>query len=735
MSARLERQRRRRQRGGAGRVIIITISVLVAAVVIGVLSAVGYVVGIANSAPELSTLKPQDPGRISSVYAADGKTKLGIIQNDILRIPIRGNEMPKNVRDATVAIEDERFYQHKGVDFEGVIRAAFKNASSGKALQGGSTLTMQLIRTLYTGNREKTFKRKVREAKLAEELENVHPGRAGKEWILTKYLNSVPFGTNGGQQALGIEAASRAYFDKRAAKLTLSEAAMLAGLPQAPSAYNPFREPGAATARRNSVLRKMAEVGYITDSQAAAAIAEPLDLHPSGYFRQKRESFFFDYVTDELIKSYGVKRVRGGGLRITTTIDLDLQKKARKAIADNLSFSGAPSSAIVSIDPKNGNIRAMASSAKYANSQYNLAADGKRQPGSSFKVMALATAVSLGIDPARASYASAPLTLPDGTTITCYGGHCSGGSKNLISGTLSSDNGVYIRLALDLGPQKIAETAHKLGITSELQGYPSETLGGLQRCCSPLEMANAYATIVDGGFRNKPKAITKVAFPDGKVDDLSKPDRTKVFDSAAMYEIVKILEMNISRPGTGGRAQTGCPVGGKTGTTDQNSDAWFVGFSPRLATSVWVGFPQGRIPMGPIFHGANVDGGTFPAQIWGQYMKMAAKGFCGTFAKPSHAFKSKPFKGKFSREAPVAPQLTPEELAAQAQKAKERAERNAGAIKPGAGTTPPVTPPATGGNGYNPGDYETQPQTPKDPNVGANEPQATPTPGTGATPP
>src|SRR5215218_2331755 len=703
MSARLERQRRRRQRSGAGRVIIITISVVIAGAVIAGLSAVGYVVGIANSAPQLSALKPQDPGRLSRVFAADGQ-QLGIIQNDVLRIPITSNKMPKHVRDATVAIEDERFYRHKGVDFEGVVRAAFKNASSGKAMQGGSTLTMQLIRTLYTGNREKSFKRKVREAKLAEELENVHSGRAGKEWILTKYLNSVPYGTNGGQQAVGIEAASRAYFDKSASKLSLSESALLAGLPQAPSDYNPFRAEGTAIARRNQVLRKMADLGYVSERQAAEAIGAPLELKPSGYFRQKRESFFFDYVTDQLIKRYGVKRVRSGGLRIQTTLDLDLQKKARKAIANNLSFAGAPSSAIVSIDPRNGYIRAMASSAKYKNSQYNLAADGKRQPGSAFKIMALVAAVRAGINPATTSYASGPITLAPqygSVTINCYGGRCRGGSPNLVAGTLASDNTVYIRLALDLGPKKVVRAAKDLGITSELQGLPSETLGGLSKCCSPLEMANAYATIVDGGWRNTPKAITEVRFPDGEVDDLSKPQRKKVFDEAAMYEVVKILEMNISTPGTGGRARTGCPVGGKTGTTDENSDAWFVGFSPRLATSTWVGFPQGRVPMGPLFHGANVDGGTFPAQIWGQYMKAAARGFCGKFKKPKRAFKPKSFKGRFNRAAPVQPRYTPDQLADQAAKAKEQVRRDQGTIRPA-----PFGGPRTGGNSYDPGTYD-----------------------------
>jgi penicillin-binding protein 1A len=724
MSARLERQRRRRRRGGAGRVIIITTTVLVACLVISGLSAVGYVVGIANSAPDISSLRPQDPGRISSVYAADGQ-RLGIIQNDVLRMPITSGQIPQNIRDATVAIEDQRFYQHRGVDFEGVIRAALKNVSSGKTVQGGSTLTMQLVRSLYLSG-ERTFQRKVREAKLAEELENEHPGRAGKEWILTKYLNSVPYGTNGGQTAIGIQAAARAYFDKSAAGLTLPEAALLAGLPQAPSAYNPFREPGRAIARRDDVLRKMAETGYISDAEAAAAIAAPLNLHSSGYFRQKRESYFFDYVTDELIKQYGVKKVRGGGLRIQTTIDLDLQKKARAAIAKSLDFRGAPSSAIVSIDPSNGYIRAMASSAKYATSKFNLAADAKRQPGSAFKVMALVAAVNAGMNPATTSFASGRFTqfLPHYgmVDVNCYGGRCSGGMKNLIAGTLSSDNTVYIRLALALGPAKVKAAARGLGITSKLEGVPAETLGGLKRCCSPLEMANAYATIASGGWRNKPKAITEVRFPDGKVDDLSQPIRHKAFDSAAMFQVQKILEMNI-KSGTGTRAATGCPAGGKTGTTDENRNAWFVGFTPKLATAVWVGFPKANIPMPNLFHGGPVDGGTFPAEIWGTYMKAARRGYCKDFPKPNHPFKTKAVKrnsyndrGNSAPVRPVAPLPPP------------RVDPGAGKTNPGGiqpprvpkHPTPPPPPPSTGGNGYDPGAYQTppaqpEPQTPPEP--------------------
>jgi len=707
MSARLERQRRRRQRGGAARVTLIAVAVLVAGVVIAALSAVGYVVGIADSAPDLSTLKPLDPGRNSIVYAADGK-QLGIIQNDVQRKPIASSEVPKSIRQATIAIEDHRFYEHKGVDLESIVRAAIKNAGSGKAVQGGSTLTMQLIRTLYVpgSGKQRTLKRKIREAKLAEELENVHPGRKGKDWILTKYLNSVGYGTNEGQTAVGIQAAARVYFSKRAADLTLAESALLAGLPQAPSEYNPLKNPGSSISRRNQVLKKMADEQFISQSAARRAAAAPLKVKPSNYFKQKRESYFFDYVQDELIKEYGVKTVRSGGLRVTTTIDLDLQKKARAAIAQDLSFSGAPSSAIVSIDPKNGYIRAMASSAKYAQSKFNLAANAKRQPGSAFKVMALVAAVDQGVDPKTTYIQSGRLTTTDPKwgpiDVNCYGGSCPGGAPSLVSSTLRSDNSVFIRLALDIGPQNVAAAAHKLGITSRLQGYPAETLGGLRRCCSPLEMANAYATIASGGWRNKPKAIIKVVHPNGKVDDLGKPQRKKQFNSGAMYEVVKILEANI-KGGTGVRAATGCPAGGKTGTTDKNRNAWFAGFSPRLATAVWVGFPKADIPMPSLFHGGPVDGGTFPAEIWGIYMKSARRGFCGPFQKPDEVFQGSPLVGRYARGSGKAATLIDPKTG------KQKVPPPLKKAPPG-GAVPPRPP-----GGYDPGNYQSDPAPTPDP--------------------
>ena len=476
------------------------------------LSAVGYVISIASSAPPLDSLKPRELGSQSEVRAADG-TRLGFIQSNELRRPVEGNRIPKTLKDATVAIEDERYYHHKGVDYAGVVRAAVKNLSSHKTVQGGSTITMQLIRNLYI-TRERTYQRKIREAKLAEELENEHT----KSWILDKYLNTVPYGTLGGQTAVGVQAASRVYFGKSVEDLKLHEAALLAGLPQAPTSYSPVRAPEKAEARRNEVLAKMADLKMITPETAQKAMKRGLGVNPSRYFTGRRESFFFDYVKDELIKEYGAKTVRQGGLRVDTTIDLKKQQAARAAISGRLAGIG-PSSAIVTIDPKNGYIKAMASSSDYGKSKFNLAAQGHRQPGSTFKVMALMTALRKGVDPRSTTYVSKPLKFDDpqwGPIDVQTYGHDYHGSISLEKATLYSDNTVYEQLALDLGPPEVKQTAYDMGIKTHLDGYPAEALGGLTIGVSPLEMANAYATIASGGYRNRPTAITKITFPDGK---------------------------------------------------------------------------------------------------------------------------------------------------------------------------------------------------------------------------
>jgi penicillin-binding protein 1A len=672
-------------------------------------TAVGWVFKTASSAPPLSSLKQRNPGSLTEVFAADG-TRLGFIQADDLVQPVAAKDMPGLLNQATVAIEDERFYKHTGVDYEGIIRAAVKNATSHKTVQGGSTLTMQLVRNLYTADTTRAgiegYKRKIREGRLAQELEQTH----SKGWVLGKYLNTVPYGTVGGQSAIGAGAAARLYFDKRVQDLTLREAAMLAGMPQAPSAYSPVQAPERTKARRNEVLAKMAELGMITPEKARAEMAKGLGLHMDGYFRKARERYVLDYIQSELIKEYGSETMKRGGLRVYTTIDLKKQREAREAIATKMGNVG-PSSAIVTIDPRNGDIVAMASSAEYGKSKFNLASQGHRQPGSSFKVMALLTALREGVNPNSTTYVSRSPTNIDAPQcgapfeIKTYGGD-SGGSMNLHRATLRSDNSVYIQLAADLGPDKVKETARMMGIKSKLSGYCAETLGGLEDGVSPLEMASAYATIANGGYRNRPRAIRKVTTRDGHTElpKRWRVHRVKAFEDGVTYEATKILEDNING-GTGTHAQIGCPAGGKTGTTDKNIDAWFVGFTPRLSTAVWVGYPGGaHVSMNGLYMGRNVDGGTYPADIWGAYMKSAIGKFCGDFKKPTTPFQSQPFFGHYSRSG-----------AGKDEKSTDPSAPDTPSAPPGDTATPGnggKGPKAGGRDGaaFNPDEYETPPQ-------------------------
>jgi len=640
---------RHRRRAGGGPKSMAFLGLLVVGILVALagLGAVGYVVSVAASAPPLSTLKAKDPGQTSVVFARDG-TRLGFITADDLRVPVEGDELPKTLKDATVAIEDERFYRHKGVDYEGVVRAAVKNLTSGETVQGGSTLTMQLVRNIYI-NRERTYERKIREAKLAEELEN----ERSKDWILHTYINTVPYGTVGGQTALGAGAAARIYFSKRVQDLKLHESALLAGLPQAPSEYSPFRAEEKAKARRNQVLRKMAELGMIEPQTAERAMRRGLGVKNSRYFSRRTEKYFFDYVKDEMIKEYGAERVGRGGFKVYTTIDLRKQRAARAAINGRLADVG-PSAAIVTINPRNGYIEAMASSADYGKSKFNLAAQGHRQPGSTFKVMALMAALRKGVDPASTTYVSRsptkinePSICGPAFEVKTYGGE-SRGAIDLARATLASDNSVYIQLAVDLGPDEVKKTAWDMGIRSKLNGYCAETLGGLERGVSPLEMANAYATIASGGYRNRPTAIRKVVLPDGstEVPNRFKVRRAKVFSDAVTAKATDILVRNI-QGGTGGAADIGCPAAGKTGTTDEHTDAWFVGFTPNLATAVWVGYPKRNQQMLWEYHGGRVAGATYPAEIWGDYMRRAKRG-CRDFPAPTEPFQATPFDGKYA---------------------------------------------------------------------------------------
>ncbi|MDQ3647090.1 MAG: transglycosylase domain-containing protein [Actinomycetota bacterium] len=621
------RQRNIRHRRGGRSKLLLALLVLVLTAGIGLLSVIGYVLVVAATAPALDELKPIDKGATSVIFAADG-SRLGYVRSDEIRDPVGWNELPHHMRNAAVAIEDERFYSHEGIDYGAIVRAGVRNIQSGKNVQGGSTITQQLVRALYIKDPGRSYERKIREAKLASELEK----EKSKRWILHSYLNSVPFGTVGGRTAVGTEAAAQIFFSKSAKSLRLHESALLAGLPQAPSQYNPFRNPSAALGRRNEVLRVMVKNRFITAAQAEEASQKRLGVRRGRRYTTRREPYFFDYVEEKLIEEYGVGVYRRGGLRIHTTINPKLQEAARKAITGQLSLPSDPSSAIVSIDPKTGYIKAMASSGTYNDRSFNLAAQGHRQPGSAFKTMVLTAAIRKGYSPTSTTYSSRPLNL----NVPGYGpwkvqtyDQSYGGSMNLVRGTLKSDNTIYAQLIIDVGPKTVRETARLLGITTKLDGLPAEGLGGLRLGVSPLEMSNAYATLASGGIRNEPKAIRKVEFDDGKSDDLGKPKRKRVISDGIALEVTKILKQNV-QSGTGTKASIDCPSAGKTGTTDNFNDAWFVGYTPKLASSVWVGYPNALKEMRSV-HGTSVAGGTFPASIWHDYMVVASAGSCEQF--------------------------------------------------------------------------------------------------------
>ncbi|HEY1359726.1 MAG TPA: transglycosylase domain-containing protein [Thermoleophilaceae bacterium] len=618
---------------------MLALAVLGILVAVALLSVMGYVLAVAATAPDLSELKPQNKGETSVIYAADG-SRLGFVQSDEIRTPIPWHDMTPALRHATVAIEDERFYHHKGIDYGSIIRAGVKNLESGKTVQGGSTITQQLVRALYIKDPKRNFTRKIREAKLASELEHKH----SKSWILHNYLNDVPYGTLGGRTAIGVEAAAETFFDKHTQDLTLAESALLAGLPQAPSRFNPFHNPAAALERRNEVLDSMVDNHFLSAASAQQAKQERLRLKHGTRYTHRREPYFFDFVQDQLIEKYGVGVYRRGGLKVYTTIDPKFQQAARNAIDGELAGYPGPASAIVSVDPANGYIRAMASSGTYKDRTFNLAAQGHRQPGSAFKTFVLTTAIRKGIDPTKTTYVSKPLDL----NVPGYGpwkvktyGNTYGGTMNLVTATLHSDNTVYAQLIIDVGPKAVRETAKMMGIKTHLDGLPAEGLGGLRLGVSPLEMADAYATLSAGGIRSEPIAIRKVVFPDGKSDDLGKPQRKRVLSDGVAYEVTKILEQNM-KSGTAVRGNIGCPAAAKTGTTDNENDAWLVGYTPKLATAVWMGYPNALISM------PGVQGGSYPASIWHDFMSVAHGSDCSDFPQPKEPVDFSPFYGHYS---------------------------------------------------------------------------------------
>ena len=600
---------------------------------------------IYNSAPALSELKPRKQSLVTKIYAADG-SQLGVIHSETIREPVAGDLMSHWVKDGTIAIEDKNFYKEGGVDVQAIVRAGWRDAKAGgKPLQGASTITQQLVRNLYITNPSETIQRKIIEAHLANEENDAN----SKDTILTEYLNTAPYGTNAGATALGVQAAAETYFSRPAKRLTLPEAALIAGLPQAPSEYNPLLHPKAALTRRNDVLRAMLKQHYITATQYTSAVSHKLALHPSKRYTQIKQPYIFDYVRKELIQRYGADVVRTGGLKVYTTINPRLQKAAQSAVdaCAVCSPNGGPASALASVDPKTGEIVALASSQHYSgDSQFNFAAQAHRQPGSSFKPFVLATAIKQGVDPNSTYYdGSAPLTLtlPGGSSWTVNNSEPGSGTMSLVDATVDSVNAVFAQLVLDVGVQQFADTAYSMGITSPLgvtaKGHackrgancyipPAAAIGGLSEGVTPLEMASAYATLADGGVRRAPTMTAKVVFPDGHVERPASASGQRVLTEGEAYDVTKVLEGVITKGTGAGYTSIGCSSeAGKTGTTDGLSDAWFVGYTPLYSTAVWTGHPLSRSYTG--------FGGPTSGPIWRSYMKAAQGHDCPDFNVPA----------------------------------------------------------------------------------------------------
>ncbi len=630
------------------------------ALVIGLLGVVGWVIAVADSAPNLRQLRPRVPGQISEVYAADGSL-IGYIASDVLRTYVPGGQLPQLLREATVAIEDRRFYQHGGVDYVGILRAGVRDLLNGGAsgIQGGSTLTMQLVNNVYLPTRiraQHNLRYKIIQAKLANELEAHH----SKSWILTQYLNDVPYGTVFSRNAIGVGAASEMFFDKPVQKLDLAQIALLAGLPQAPSAYNPFSAPGLARARRQEVLAAMLQSHYITPAEEAAADAAPLEVrHNLTYGDVQEQQYVFDFVHQQLIDKLGLARVDRGGLKVYTTINLQDQAYARKALLANEGEAGDPAAALVSINPYNGHILAIAQNTTYGlgpgQTTFDYATQSQRQTGSSFKPFVLATMIHDDDGDPNSTYYDShqlfPGWLPGYPT---YGVQTSEHSyQGVISVTEAmtlSDNTVFAQLGVDLGMSNVDAMAHELGITSPLFGYPAEAIGGLKIGVSPLQMADAYSTFANGGSHIPATILAKVVLPSGKVVDLGNPAPKRVLTEGEDYAETKVLETVVTS-GTGTAANYGCQAAGKTGTTSNYTDAWFVGYTPKLSTAVWVGYPNATTSMNDINGLGPGFGGTLAAPIWRQYMQSASDGYCGDFASPAVPWYGKPYFGNHATSA------------------------------------------------------------------------------------
>ncbi|MGE5407570.1 MAG: transglycosylase domain-containing protein [Syntrophothermus sp.] len=608
----------------------------------------GMMAAVSQDLPAIYNFAQFKASKNSEVFGDAGEL-LGTLSSDQNKILLNSSQISPNVKNAVVSVEDARFYEHNGVDFQGIGRALVKDVLSQSAAQGASTITEQFVKNALEAEGSRTILEKFREAALAYKLER----HWSKDKILTEYLNTIYFG----EGAYGIEAAAETYFGQAhpgcgtktepcASVLEPWEAALLAGIIQSPTAYDPKVFPENALERRNVVLEKMYEQGYISEEQLheglKQALPPPSAIRPPTL--DSKAPYFTAYLRQQLLERYGPEKAFFGGLKIKSTLDLRLQEAAEEAVSSYLGYLPATASVVV-IDNHDAGIKALVGGPDFATKPFNLATQGRRQPGSSIKPFTLITALEEGISPST-TYESAPQEFHFGKNgqevfvvhndENSYLGSCS-----IECATTYSDNSIYAQLGLEglegktiqARTRSIAKTIHKAGYRDPISTNPAMVLGGLKEGVSPLGWAYAYSTIGNNGDRvsgtlapvpgDTPVAFTEVTDKDGHVikGGQNEPTHKQVFDQGTIEEAKRILETVVSS-GTGVHAQIGAEnQWGKTGTTENNGDAWFCGgIASEVTTCVWVGYPDTTTPMTTLYQGGPVMGGTFPALIWASVM-------------------------------------------------------------------------------------------------------------------
>lgn len=586
----------------------------------------GYIFAAYQSLPAVGN--NMRPAVSSQVFDSHGRL-ITTLHSDQNRLPIDINKVPQNLQNAFIAAEDNRFYEHIGIDPIGIFRAIFANLTNRGIAQGGSTITQQLAKNAFL-SQEQTLKRKIQEAMLALEIEHKY----SKKEILEMYINQIYFG----QGAYGIQTAAKTYFNKDVNELTLTQCAMLAGLPKSPNYYSPFNNLNEAKKRKNVVLDQMVKYGYVSAAEAEDAKNQDLGLSKSHQSKEADEyASFIDYVSQQVAKKYGDDALYKEGLKIYTTMDVDKQHAAVRAmrnLPNNYTDENGltqPQAAIVSIDPKTGHILAMVGGR--GQDSFNRASMAVRQPGSAFKPFVYLTALQHDMTP-DTTMDDQPVTYGSWSPKNAGGSYS--GTMTLSDALAHSVNTIAVQLADKVGTKNIIANAKKMGITTldAKDDNLAMALGGLTKGVTPLEMASAYGTFANKGVHVKPTAIVKILDRDGNVlEDAStlekEETKTRVMSEREAYEMTTMLEGVIDH-GTGTAAAIGRPAAGKTGTTDDNKDAWFVGYTPDIVTAVWIGDDTGSHSLGEIY------GGTIPAEIWKDYMSSATSDESGgDFSAPS----------------------------------------------------------------------------------------------------